>query len=62
MIIRIVEGHEPGYLLLGSNDKRFTKVWGQLVRVPNNLVYQNFAEITAWANNELGEEVLFEVD
>ena len=62
MIITIYQGFTPAEILLGSKDERFAKSYGNTVRVPAELVYRNLAEITAWANNELGEEVLCDVD
>ena len=62
MTITIFEGYTPDYVLFGAKDDRFHKAFGNIVRAPVTQIYQNMAEITAWANNELGEEVLFEID
>lgn len=62
MVITIYEGYDNSYVLLGSKDERFSKAYGRVVRIPTNLLYKNLSEISAWVNNELGEECLFDVD
>lgn len=62
MTITIYEGHNKTYISLGSNDVRFANHWGVFYRVPVSNLYKELSDITSWANNELGEECLFEVD
>lgn len=62
MIITIYKGNDTHHILLGSKDQRFHALWGNVVQVPNSLVYQNLSEIASWVNNELNEECLFEID
>ena len=62
MIITIYEGYDNSYIMLGSKNKEFRKAYGEVVKIPNSLIYKNLAEISSWVNNELDEECLFEVD
>ena len=62
MIITIYRGSDDSHILLGSKDSRFHVLWGNIVQVPVLLVYVSLADITAWVNNELNEECLFEID
>ena len=62
MIITIYEGYDKSYVMLGSKDDRFHKAFGSVVKIPTSAVYRDLAQISFWANNELGEECVFEVD
>lgn len=62
MIITIYEGYDKSYVLLGSKDERFHKMWGTVVRIPTDNIYRNLGPIAYWCNNKLGEECLFELD
>ena len=62
MTITIYEGYDKSYIMLGSKDKRFAEAWGSVFRVPASNIYKDLASVASWANNELGEECLFEVD
>lgn len=62
MTLTIRKGVTPDHFILTSKDRRFTKEFGAVYKVYNYRVYDTLAEITAWVNNELEEECLFEVD
>lgn len=62
MIITIYEGYDKSYVMLGSKDERFSKAWGNVVKISVSNIYRDLAQICSWCNNELGEECLFEVD
>lgn len=62
MIITIYAGYDNSYVLLGSKNEEFHKTWGNIVRIPASAIYRDLAQISAWCNNELNEECLFEVD
>ena len=65
MVITITEAmwHEPDYLYMVSKDEQFKKAWGQNgIRTSRSLLFTNMTEISHWANNELGEECLFETE
>lgn len=62
MTVTIYEGYDKSYVMLGSKDERFAKTWGSVFKVPVSAIYKDLSQVTAWCNNELGEECLFEVD
>lgn len=62
MIVTIYEGNDKSYVMLSSKDERFRKAWGSVYKVPTSNIYKDLASVSAWGNNTLGEEVLFEVD
>lgn len=62
MIITIYEGYDKSEILVGSKDERFRKAWGNVCKVNAKNTYSALAELSAWVNNELGEECLFEID
>lgn len=62
MTLTIYEGFDKSYVIIGSKDERFTKAWGQIYRAYAKNLYKDLANLSAWCNNELGEECLFEVD
>lgn len=62
MVITIYEGYDKSYVLLGSKDERFAKNYGSVMRVFTNNLYRELADISAWINNDLEEECLFEID
>lgn len=67
MTVTIYEGYDKTYIMLGSKDERFAKAWGRKVyggayKVPVSNLYKDLSAVASWANNELGEECLFEVD
>lgn len=62
MIITIYEGYDRSYVMLGSKDERFHKAWGSTVKIPTSNIYRDLAQIAYWCNNEIGEELLLEVD
>ena len=61
MTVTIFDGNESG-IILTSKDKRFTDAYGDIYAIPSSRVYEGLSGIASWANNELGEECLFEVD
>lgn len=62
MIVTIYAGYDKSYILLGSKDERFAKAWGNVYRVPVSNLVQDLESVVRWADSELGEEVLFNVD
>lgn len=62
MTVTIYEGHDKTYIMLGSKDERFREAWGSVYKVPVSNLYKDLAQVAYWANNKLGEELLFEVD
>lgn len=62
MTVTIYEGYDKSYIMLGSKDQRFVKAWGNVLKVPVSNLYKDLASVTSWANNELKEELLFEVE
>lgn len=62
MTVTIYEGYDKSYIMLGSKDQRFVKAWGNVFKVPVSNLYKDLASVTSWANNELEEELLFEVE
>lgn len=62
MIITIHKGTDNSHILLGSKDTRFHDIWGNVVRVSNDLIYTNLSELSSWVKNALNEECLFEID
>lgn len=62
MTVTIYEGYDKSYIMLGSKDKRFAEAWGSVFKVPVSNLYKDLESVTAWANNKLGEECLFEID
>ncbi len=62
MTITIYKGYDNSYVLLGSRDKRFAEAWGSVYRASTTSIYKDLETISAWANNTLGEECLFEVE
>ena len=61
MTATIYEGHDKNYIMLGSKDKRFAEAWGNVYKIPVSNIYKDFEQVASWANNELGEEMLFEI-
>ena len=62
MVVTIYEGYDKTYVMLGSKDERFAKAWGSVYKVPVSNIYKDLQQVANWANNELGEELLLEVD
>lgn len=62
MTITIYESNDKHSVMLGSKDKRFAEAWGSVYKVSTANIYADLAAITAWANNELNEACLFEID
>lgn len=62
MTVTIYEGYDKTYIMLGSKDERFAKAWGNVYKVLVSNLYKDLSAVASWANNELGEECLFEVD
>lgn len=62
MTITIYEGINKTYVMLGSKDERFHKAWGSIVKIPTSNIYKELEQVTAWCNNTIGEECLFEID
>lgn len=62
MTITIHAGHDTSYIMLETKNTEFVKKWGDKVKVSTNDVYKELEKISNWANNELGEECLFEID
>lgn len=62
MTITIYEGYDKSYIMLGSKDERFAKAWGSVCRIPVSNIYKDLQAVASWANNELDEECIFEMD
>ncbi len=62
MVVTIYEGYDKTYVMLGSKDERFAKAWGSVYKLPVSNLYKDLQAVASWANNELGEELLLEVD
>lgn len=64
MIITIMEGlFSDGYLYIVSKDEQFKKAWGQNgIRTSRSMLFNYMSNLSDWANNELGEECLFETE
>jgi hypothetical protein len=62
MTLTIYKGSDTSYVLIGSKDERFAEAWGGVVKVPTNHLYEQLSDIAKWANNDIGEECLFEID
>lgn len=62
MTVTIYEGYDKSYIMLGSKDERFARTWGSVYKVPVSNLYKDLENVERWANNELGEECLFEID
>lgn len=61
MTVTIYEGYDKSYIMLGSKDERFAKAWGDVYKVPVSNLYKDLEQVAYWANNTLGEELLFEM-
>lgn len=61
MTVTIYEGYDKSYIMLGSKDERFRKSWGDVYKVPVSNLYKDLEQVAYWANNTLGEELLFEM-
>jgi hypothetical protein len=61
MTATIYEGYDKTYVMLGSKDERFRKAWGDILKIPVSNIYKDMEQVAIWANNELGEEMLFEI-
>lgn len=62
MIITIQDGATFDYVILTSKNPRFINKYGEKYETSTRFIYMTLADITSWANNELNEECLFEVD
>ena len=62
MVLTIYEGFDNSYIMVGGRSKEFMDRYGSTYRVSKDNFYKALAEISEWANNELGEECLFEID
>ena len=62
MTITIYEGYDKSYIILGSKNEDFIKAYGRRWEIPTSNLYKNLEQISAWCNNVVGEECLFEVD
>lgn len=62
MVVTVYEGYDKSYVMLGSKDPRFAESWGSVYKVPVSNIYRDLSQVAIWANNELGEELLFEMD
>lgn len=61
MTISIIE-LDKNYLGIGSKDKRFTEHFGDVLRSSKTGLFDMMENIAVWANNELKEAILFEVE
>lgn len=66
MVVTIYKGYTDDYVIFGTTGispecKIFKQKWGKIT-VATKDVYQMICDITDFVNNELGEEVLFEVE
>lgn len=61
MTISIYEGYDKSYVMVGSKNPEFAKAFGSVYKIPVSNIYKDLESITKWANNELGEECLFEI-
>ena len=53
---------DNGYVWITSKDKRFIEAWGGSNRTSRANLFTTMNELTSWANNQLNEEALFEVE
>lgn len=62
MTVTIYDGATYDYVILKSKHPEFIKKYGRQYEVSTRFIYMMLAEVTSWANNDLKEECLFEVD
>ena len=62
MVVTVKEMSNDGYVWLVSKDTRYYKAWGGSNRVTKANLFTCMNELTTWCNNELNEEMLFEVE
>lgn len=62
MVVTIYECYDKHHVILKSNNKEFKEKYGSHIYLPTDTIYKKFSEIATWANNDLKEECLFEVD
>lgn len=61
MVITIYEGYDNSYVILKSHHEEFQKAYGDKLKIFTSNIYRELESIVSWGNNELGEEVLFEI-
>ena len=62
MTITIYESADPKMVILESKRDEFINKYGRMrIVVFNFMLADKMREISAWANNELNEECLFEI-
>lgn len=61
MVITIYEGYDNSYVMLKSHNEEFQKTYGNKLKIFTSNIYRELESIASWGNNELGEEVLFEI-
>lgn len=62
MTITIYEIPNSNYVVLKTKNEDFKKRYGESFGIPEVKLFKTMVEIAIWANNELHEECLFEVD
>lgn len=62
MVVTVMEKSKDGYVWLVSKDKRYNEAWGGSNRTTKTNLFTCMNELTTWCNNELNEEMLFEVE
>lgn len=62
MVVTVKEMSNDGYVWLVSKDKRYNEAWGGSNRTTQANLFTCMSELTTWCNNELNEEMLFEVE
>lgn len=62
MLITIKAGYSDSTFILTSKDSRFIREWGTELCCNSAGVYKNLALVANWANNDIKEECLFEVE
>jgi len=61
MVVTIYEGYDKSYVILDSHNEEFKKTYGSKLKVFTSDIYKELESIASWANNELDEELLFEI-
>ena len=50
------------YVTLTSKNSEFIKDYGKAYKVYKGYLFETLQSLTRWANNDLGEECLFEIE
>ena len=61
MVVTVATRND-GYVWLKCKNKRYIEAWGNENRTTKADLFSCMSALTSWANNELNEEMLFEVE